>query len=108
MTVAALDTVYARRLLRRAVLLWLPVRAIMFFAAVGFQLDPRLVPTGKLLVVIVAAVLCAVDARVMRESIFHANLGTPVWAPAAAGAGFALALEAAVAGVYGLMLMAGT
>jgi hypothetical protein len=62
------------------------------------------VPVGKLLVVVVAAVLCAVDARVMRESVFHANLGTPTWAPAAVGAVFAAGLEIVVGLVYVLML----
>jgi hypothetical protein len=102
-----MDAAAAGWLLRRALMLWLPLRVLMFLGAVGLGLDPRLVSFGNVLVIGVAAALCATDARVMREGIFMANLGTPRWAPAAAGAMVAMALEFAVAGAYVLMQGAG-
>jgi hypothetical protein len=100
MTAAGLDVAYAGRLLRRALLLWLPLRVLLLVGAVKLGLDPRPVPPGHLLFVAVAAVLCAVDARALRETVFQANLGTPAWVPAAAGATVAVLLELAIAVPY--------
>jgi hypothetical protein len=83
---------YTRRLLRRALLLWAPLRVLLFVLAMLLRLDPTLSPAGTLMLAAAVAVLCHVDGRFMRETIFHANLGTPTWAPAAAG--FAVSLGA--------------
>jgi hypothetical protein len=101
---AALNWSYLRSLLRRALLLWLPLRALVSFTAVYLRLDPCLAAPGKVLVVLVVATVCAVDSRATRDVIFFANLGTPSWAPALAGALVAAVLEVAIAMVCGVVL----
>jgi hypothetical protein len=90
------DAVYAARLMRRAIVLWLPLRVIILGLAMSFGLDPRPGAAGTMLMAAVAASLCSLDARALREPIFHANLGTPPWAPAVAGASVAVCLEVIV------------
>lgn len=79
---------------RRGLLLWLAVRVVLLggTAAVGAP-SVLLSPLALLMLVGVVAVLCRVDARLMREQIFHANLGTPTWVPVAVGTGTAVVLE---------------
>jgi hypothetical protein len=100
MSVAAWERQYVRRIVRRAVLLWLPLRVLLAGAALGQGLDARLGVAGVLLAGAVLATLCAVDARFMREPLFQAQLGTPAWAAPAAGVMVVLAVEAVVALLY--------
>jgi hypothetical protein len=96
LNVTSWDAAYRRHLLRRAAVLWLPIRALMAAAALAFGFAAPMGIVGTLLSVAVLSSLCAIDARFMRETIFQAQLGTPTWAPAAAGAAVALAAELAV------------
>jgi hypothetical protein len=93
------DPLHARRMVRRAALFWAAVRgSLLFLSAAGVAV--ALSPAGVLLVTGIVAVLCHVDARFMREGVFYANLGTPVWAPAVTGVILSLAAE--------LLLVAGS
>lgn len=97
------DRPYLLRLLRRALVFWAALRALLFALAIGAGAGPAISPLSALLLAAVVAVLCTVDARFMRETIFQANLGTPPWAPAVAAV--AVALTGAVAEL--LLLTAG-
>jgi hypothetical protein len=92
--VAPAHPLYLRRLLRRGLLLWLLAR--MAVTALGAAADvPFLVPGPRTLLLLIAlvAMLAHVDARVMRETVLHENLGTPPWLPAAVAAGSAFTIE---------------
>jgi hypothetical protein len=65
-----------RHLLRRGLRIWMLVRAI-FAIALLMTLNPPL-PVGGAIglgVVVVTAALCFVDARLVKETVFLANLG---------------------------------
>lgn len=92
---AAPPTAYIVRQLIRGAALWLLVRLTITAVTLGAVL--MLAPPQSLLVVIAASALAYVDVRVMRETVFHANLGiAPSFAPACAAAA-ALVLEIATA-----------
>jgi hypothetical protein len=88
---------YARRLLIRGLLLWLAVRLAVSLLALGAGTGSGMSVPGALIIAATVAFLCNVDARFMSESIFHANLGTSMRAPAVAGAAVALACETTLA-----------
>jgi hypothetical protein len=89
---------YARTIVRRALLIWLLTRVVVagigVAAKVGLQLT--LSPVTILLLAAVVAVLADVDARVMREPLFYANLGTPAWLNAALAGAIVLCIETAI------------
>jgi hypothetical protein len=93
MDVAAgsVNSPYLLKLLRRALLLWAPLRLLLYVLAAGSGVSAAMGTVGAVLLAIAVATLCAIDARFMRETIFQANLGTPTWAPAAAGVAVSLA-----------------
>jgi hypothetical protein len=98
------DTRYRARLLVRGGLIWAAGRlAVAGFAGATGEPIVITAPAAGLLTLAVAA-LCAVDARMMRESVFHANLGTPTAAPALAGAAVAAVATACELLLYGLIL----
>jgi hypothetical protein len=86
----AVNIPYQLKLLRRALLLWAPLRLLLYVLAVGSGVSGAMGTIGAVLLALVVATLCAIDARFMRETIFQANLGTPTWAPAAAGVAVSL------------------
>jgi hypothetical protein len=81
---------YHLKLLRRAFLLWAVLRLLIYVLATGAGVSTAMGTAGAVLLALFVATLCAVDARFMREAIFQANLGTPTWAPTAAGVAVAL------------------
>lgn len=85
----------APRMIRRALVLWLLVRVAIM--AVARNPDPGMSFGSVMIMFALVPALCHVDARVMREDIFYANLGRPVWAPAAAGLVVTCALESILA-----------
>jgi hypothetical protein len=97
MDVAAwsVNSPYQLKLLRRAFLFWAPLRLLLYVLAAGSGASAAMGTVGAVLLAIAVATLCAIDARFMRETIFQANLGTPTWAPAAAGVAVTLAAFAA-------------
>jgi hypothetical protein len=99
------DLPYIRRLGIRAALFWVAARAALlaFGMSEAGAAHTLSVPALAVLAMVVGA-LCMLDARFMRESVFHANLGTPVWAPAAAGAAVTVLGEGAVAVVAGITM----
>jgi hypothetical protein len=105
MTVS-IDRSHARQLVIRAIVLWvlgrisLWVLVRMAAAMVGLAMSGGLLawnPLSMLIIAGVVAFLSQTDARVMRESIFYANLGVPEKAPAIAGACVALIAELVLA-----------
>jgi hypothetical protein len=82
---------YQLKLLRRAFLLWAALRLLLYGLAAGSGVSGAMGTVGAVLLALAVATLCALDARFMRETIFQANLGTPTWAPAAAGMAVSLA-----------------
>lgn len=95
---------YYLHLVRRGLLLWLAARSMVLAgsAAVGAPML-TLPPLALIMLLGVVMVLCSVDARLMREQIFHANLGTPMWAPVAVGMATALSMELVAAVVAGVV-----
>lgn len=91
------------RALRRGALLWLLVRAAVTGLASALPdasgtASPAwaLSLPAALLVVLLVGALAQIDARVMREPLFHANLGVPTWSPAVTAAVVALLFEVVV------------
>ena len=80
----------APRMFARAFVLWVLLRVFVTLAVAWMELGTA--GSGAIMLLLVPA-LCHVDARVMREELFYANLGRPTWMPAAAGAMFAVAAE---------------
>jgi hypothetical protein len=92
------DAPYVWHVTLRAVLLWVPARAVLLGLALAFGLPAYpLAPVALLLLAVAVAAMCMVDARFMRESVFRANLGTPTWTPAAVAVVVVLAGEAVIA-----------
>ena len=89
---------YLRTVVLRGLVLWLLCRLVvtgLAAASTGFAL--ALSPLAIMLLVPAVAALAHIDARALRESVFHANLGTPGWLPAAAAALLVLVSEMVVA-----------
>ena len=80
----------APRLFVRAFVLWALLRVLVSVAVAWMELGSA--GAGVIMLALVPA-LCHVDARVMREELFYANLGRPSWAPAVAGALLAIGME---------------
>jgi hypothetical protein len=98
---ARLDGTYLRRLLWRALIFFAAARAILAGMAAGAaEFAGISAPGGAILIAAVAA-MSTTDARLMRETVFQANLGAPTWLPAAVGGGVA-----AVAVLLELLLLA--
>jgi hypothetical protein len=95
-----LDPGYLRRLLVRAFVVWFIVRATVAVLSIALGLPVRLPIVAVLLLVAVVAWLCRVDARIMRETVFFANTGVPVWIPGAVGAAVALVGELLVTSLF--------
>lgn len=69
--------------LTRAVFLWLLVHAVLWAIDPGpLTAMPTLTPAAALIAAAVTAGLAQVDAHVMHEPVFYANLGVPRWTPA--------------------------
>lgn len=86
---------YYFHMARRGLLFWLAARVMLLAGGAAVGTAPvAFSPVTALMLLGFVAALCAVDARLMREHVFQANLGTPVWAPVAVGAGTAALLEA--------------
>jgi hypothetical protein len=69
--------------LTRAVFLWLLVHAALWATTRGPLTEMlNLTPSAAVIAAAVTAGLAHVDARVMREPVFYANLGVPRWTPA--------------------------
>jgi len=90
---------YLRALVRRGLVLWLLCRIILIgigaASRLGFGL--ALSPVVILLLALAVAGLAYEDARVMREPIFYANLGTATWWPAAVAGISVIVLESLIA-----------
>lgn len=86
-----LNRTYLRRILRRATVFWAAVRALLLAFSLGAGTGAALPPVSAFIMTVAVGVLCAADARFMRESLFHANLGVPPAAAGAAGVGVAAA-----------------
>lgn len=83
----------------RAVLLWLLIRPLLWASMPDAPLTEllNLTPLSVLVASAVTAVLAQVDARVMNEPLFYANLGIPRWTPAATAFITATAIDLALA-----------
>ena len=69
--------------LTRAVFLWLLVHAALWGTTRGSLTEVlNLAPSAALFAAAVTAALAHVDAHVMHEPVFYANLGVPRWTPA--------------------------
>ena len=67
----------------RATFLWLLVHAALWATTRGSLTEAlNLTPSAALIAAAVTAGLAHVDAHVMREPVFYANLGVPRWTPA--------------------------
>lgn len=84
----------------RGVVLWTVVRVglwAMTLIPPGAGIPPTTTitvsPMAIALIILATAALAHVDARVMREPLFHALLGIPRWLPGAAAAVTAVIME---------------
>lgn len=97
---------YLQRLLRRAFFLWLVARLVVtaLVALAGEPGDRSLALSPMAIMIFTAALagLAQLDARAMREPLFHANLGTPRVLPALLTAVLVLLLELMIAVVAGV------
>jgi hypothetical protein len=85
---------YLRAIVRRGLVLWLLCRLVVLsLGAFADALVLVLPPPGVTLLAGAVAGLADIDARAMRESVFHANLGTPAWMSALTGALLVLVIE---------------
>lgn len=67
----------------RGVFLWVLVHASLWGATRGSLAEVlNLTPSAALIAAAVTAALAHVDAHVMHEPVFYANLGVPRWTPA--------------------------
>jgi hypothetical protein len=80
--------------LTRAIFLWLLVRAVLWATTRGPLTEMlNLAPAAALVAAAVTAGLAHVDAHVMHEPVFYANLGVPRWTPALTAFMTALTIE---------------
>ena len=84
--------------LTRAVLLWFLVHVALWAVMPGPLADAvNLTPLAALMAAAATAGLAHVDARVMHEPLFYANLGVPRWTPAVTAFITALTIDIALA-----------
>jgi hypothetical protein len=80
--------------LTRAVFLWLLVHAGLWATTPGSLSEMlNLTPSAALIAAAVTASLAHVDAHVMHEPVFYANVGVPRWTPALTAFVTALTLD---------------
>jgi hypothetical protein len=81
--------------LRRGLFIWLPVHTAAWLGLWLLYPPPTFAVTrlSALLIIAATTALGAIDARIMREPLFYANMGMPRWLPAAAAAATAATME---------------
>jgi hypothetical protein len=84
---------------RRGLFIWLPVHTAAWLGLWLLSYPPSTFAVTRLsafLIIAATAALAAIDARIMRESLFYANMGMPRWLPATAAAATAATMEIAI------------
>ena len=102
---ALVRSAYLATLLRRTFALWLLARIVLvvlggLLGMANPALRPislTLPPITSVLLVVIVAIMAQIDARIVREQLFHANLGVPANMPAWFAIVFVPVLEAATA-----------
>ena len=100
-----LHPLYLRSLLRRSFIVWLLARITLLAVSAAPPLgEPVLAMTPVVALVLLPslALFAQIDARAMRETLFHANLGTPRLAPAVISLIVASLLELTIAVIAGV------